>query len=60
MSTSASASAAAATVTVCAVAQFRVVNVRLGGEKVTSVLPPAARAGVTVTSPEGSESSTTA
>ena len=58
MSTSASASAAAATVTVCAVAQVMVVNVRLGGEKVTSVLP--LRAGVTVTSPVGSEFSTTA
>ena len=39
MSATASSSAAAATVTVCAVAQFMAVNVRLGVENVTSVLP---------------------
>ena len=56
-SSTASASATVSTVTACAVAQFRAVNVRLGGENVTSVLP--LRDGVTVTSPVGAEVSTT-
>ena len=57
VSSTASASAAAATVTGCAVAQFTAVNVRLGGEKVTSTLP--VRDGVTVAFAVGSDVSTT-
>ena len=57
VSVTASSSAATATVTGCCVLQFPVVNVRLGGMNVTSVLP--VRDSVTVTSPMGCEFSDT-
>ena len=56
-SATASASSAARTVTLCALLQVSAVNVRLSGLTVTSV--PAATVTRTVTSPSGSDSSTT-
>ena len=58
LSSTASLSCAAVTVTCCAVFQVDVVNVSVGGENVTSVLP--VRDGVTVTFAVGWLSSTTA